>query len=838
MATTESRTEDVRWDLSDLCGSADEGRAGWTSLVEQAGAFAARYRGTIASLDAAGLRALLDESDELAQDLSRLQVYTFLRRSMDATDVEANDLTTIGRDRGADIENDLLFLGLEWIALDDDAAEALLTSKELAPYAHKLRVEREEKPYVLSEPEEQALNARRPVVSSWQALHDRQVSTLEIPFDSGDGVRPHTVSELLSCLYRNDRDVRLKAVQTLFEGLEPRTDVLAACYDALVGDRLTVDRLRGFKNPMQPTNMGNELDDETVEAMLTATEESYGIGRKWFDAKARLLGLDNLELADQYAPIGEARAFSWPEAVEVVETSFGRFSPKLSEIFRGCLDAGHVDAYPRGAKAPGAYCTAVSKQILPYVLMNYTDRLRDVSTLAHEFGHATHNVLALERQTWRSHRCGIPMAEVPSTFAQALADDYLLENEADAGTRASLAADRLENAFAAIYRQTVLARFEQRAYGVRGEGPRARRRAPERALGRGERALLRRLARDAGGLRVRLVVHPALHPRSLLHLRVLVRAARRAAALPPLSRGSRGVRPEVPRAAGRGRLRIAGRPRRAVRPRPPLDRHVARGVRGARRDARRGRDALAGAISRHDTRHDPAQASVGAVLDVLLPQRCLVCGAAGPQLCAGCRAALPVLGPPLCERCGAPTAWPVRRCSECAGRRLAFATARAAVAYDESVRLLVAGLEGARACAGSPTRPPRSSPSGCAAPRRRGAHVRPARTATAASSAATTRRSGSPPRLAAAWSLPCEPLLAALGALPAPARPLAAGAAPERRGRLPAAARVPGARVVLVDDVYTSGATASAAASARAAGARRVDVVTFARALRGVSPVG
>jgi oligoendopeptidase F len=102
--------------------------------------------------------------------------------------------------------------------------------------------------------------------------------------------------------------------------------------------------------------------------------------------------------------------------------------------------------------------------------MNYTERLRDVSTLAHEFGHATHNVVALERQTFRSHRCGIPMAEVPSTFAQAIADDYLLENEDDPGTRAALAADRLENAFAAIYRQTVLARFEQRAYGLRAEG--------------------------------------------------------------------------------------------------------------------------------------------------------------------------------------------------------------------------------------------------------------------------------------------------------------------------------------------------------------------------------
>jgi oligoendopeptidase F len=470
MSTTESRTEDVRWDLSDLSAGADDARAGWTALVARAAEFALRYRGRIGSLDAHGLRALFDEADDIGQELSRLQVYTFLRLSMDATDVEANDLTTIGRDRSAEIENDLVFLGLEWIALDDDVADKLLASAELEPYAHKLRVEREEKPYVLTEAEEQALNARRPVVSSWQALHDRQVSTLEVPFDDGEGERPHTVSELLSYLYRPDRTIRLAAVNALFEGLAPRADVLAACYDALVGDRLGIDRLRGFDDPMQPTNMNNELDGETVEAMMAATEEAYGIGRKWFEAKAGLLGLERLELADQYAPIGEARAFSWPEAVEVVDTSFGRFSPRLSEIFKACLGAGHVDAAPRAGKAPGAYCTAVSKPILPYVLMNFTDRLRDVSTLAHEFGHATHNVLALEKQSWRSHRCGIPMAEVPSTFAQSLADDYLLENESDAGTRAALAADRLENSLAAIYRQTVLARFEQRAYALRLQG--------------------------------------------------------------------------------------------------------------------------------------------------------------------------------------------------------------------------------------------------------------------------------------------------------------------------------------------------------------------------------
>ena len=470
MSSTELRAEDIRWDLTDLCESAEEARTQFTALVERAQDLAARYRGGIAELDAAGLRSLLDEADDLEQELSRLQVYSYLRLSMAAADVEANDLATFTRDRVADIENTLVFLGLEWIAVDDEPAEALLADPILAPYEHKLRVERREKPYVLSESEEQALNARRPTVSAWMALHDRQVSTLEIPFDAGEGEEPHTISKLLSYLYRPDRELRLRSVTALFDGLEPRSDVLAACYDALVGDRLSTDRLRGYANPMQPTNLDNELDDETVEAMLNATEEAYPIAHKWFAAKAKLLGLDKLELADQYAPVGDARAFTWTEAVEIVDASFNRFAPRLAEIFRSCLEAGHVDVLPRNGKAAGAYCTSVSKTILPYVLTNFTERLRDVSTLAHEFGHATHNVLSLERQTWRSHRTGIPMAEVPSTFAQSIADDYLLENETDPGTRAALAADRLENAFAAIYRQTVLARFEQRAYEVRAEG--------------------------------------------------------------------------------------------------------------------------------------------------------------------------------------------------------------------------------------------------------------------------------------------------------------------------------------------------------------------------------
>jgi predicted amidophosphoribosyltransferase len=217
------------------------------------------------------------------------------------------------------------------------------------------------------------------------------------------------------------------------------------------------------------------------------------------------------------------------------------------------------------------------------------------------------------------------------------------------------------------------------------------------------------------------------------------------------------------------------------------------------------------------------------VLDLLLPQRCLVCGTAGSQLCGRCRAVLPGLPPPLCERCGAPTAWPVRRCNECAGRRLAFATARAAVAYDDAVQLLVAGWKerGLR----------RLADEAVSVMVERLSRVDDAVLTFVPPDRDRLLRRGYHPAerlasgLAAEWSLPCESLLNRRGR----SRRQRGLSLPERRRNVSGAFAAGAAPdcVVLVDDVYTSGATAHAAAAAlRGAGARRVGVITFARALR------
>jgi ComF family protein len=218
------------------------------------------------------------------------------------------------------------------------------------------------------------------------------------------------------------------------------------------------------------------------------------------------------------------------------------------------------------------------------------------------------------------------------------------------------------------------------------------------------------------------------------------------------------------------------------------------------------------------------------VLDLLLPRRCAACAAPHETLCRRCRERLDRIVPPLCERCGAPTAWPVRRCAECSGRRLAFASARAAVVYDESAKQIVGAWKerGQRRLAAVAAE--------VVADALRAPDVSVVTFVPADRDRTLTRGHRPAERLAeelaSRWDLPARPFLARAGPLPRQRGLSLADRRRNVRGAFRPAGTAP-ARVALVDDVYTSGSTANVAASAlRRAGARHVAVVTFARAVR------
>src|SRR5262249_22266045 len=180
------------------------------------------------------------------------------------------------------------------------------------PYRYYLTRRRAERWHALDGPAEAAFAARGDAASSaWRRLYDDTMTAIEVPFDAGDGVEPHSLEALRALLRHPDRDVRLRA-----DAAEPaaRTgvaDVAAACLEAVIGDRLGEDRLRGHDGPMGATLFTDQLQPAAVEALLTAIERRAAIPRAWYVRKAAALGIAESLAADRLVPVGASPTVPW-----------------------------------------------------------------------------------------------------------------------------------------------------------------------------------------------------------------------------------------------------------------------------------------------------------------------------------------------------------------------------------------------------------------------------------------------------------------------------------------------------------------------------------------------
>jgi oligoendopeptidase F len=244
--------------------------------------------------------------------------------------------------------------------------------------------------------------------------------------------------------------------------------VLAHCYDSLVADRLAVDRLRGRDDPIEQTNLENQLDGGVVEGMLTASEGHVEIAHRWFRRKAVLLGLEQLDAVDLQVAAEEELLLPWDVARRLVVDMFGGVTPALGSEAERFFSEKRIDAEPRRGKPNEAFNLWPSTRVPGFVYLNWTGRLRDLVILAHELGHGTNYALIAQAQTDNSLRQGVAVAEVPSTFAELLLVEHLLSTDENLGR--ALLARELDSAVRAAYMAAAFARFEQSAYALRAQG--------------------------------------------------------------------------------------------------------------------------------------------------------------------------------------------------------------------------------------------------------------------------------------------------------------------------------------------------------------------------------
>jgi oligoendopeptidase F len=470
VSTVEAELESVLWDLDPLVEG--RGETGVDELLDEAtrraGAFAERHRGEVERLDSDRLAEAMEELAQIHELAGRAGSYAMLRFSTDTADPATGALLQRVRERGTTIETALLFFELEWAALDDERADALLASDRLAFCRHYLHNLRRYRPHLLSEPEERIMSEKEVTGSSaWQRLFAEQTSAIGVELPGAD--QPVPLEVALSRLYSPEREVRRGAADAVTEALEPGLRGRAFILNTLLQDKAVDDRLRDYPHWLRSRNLANEASDESVEALLEAVRARYELPRRWYRLKARLLGLDRLADYDRMAAVtAEDETVGWGEAREMVLDSYSAFSDALGGIVRRFFDEHWIDAPPRPGKRGGAFCAATVPSVHPYVMLNFTAKRRDVLTLAHELGHGVHGALAA-RQGIFHQSTPLTVAETASVFGEALVFGRLLERAETPDSRLALLAESIEDAIATIFRQTAMNRFEHLVHTERRE---------------------------------------------------------------------------------------------------------------------------------------------------------------------------------------------------------------------------------------------------------------------------------------------------------------------------------------------------------------------------------
>lgn len=472
MLTRTTAPSAPRWNLADLYAGPDDPalERDLERSVSRARDFRRRYRGCVAHLSAEELAHAVKELEEISELAARYSAFAELLHAADVQPPAHGALLARTQETASTVRQELMFFDLEWIALDEDRARQLLRQPALAPYRHYLDKLRRYRSHVLSEPEERILEEKANTGPRALArMFDEELSLATFTVEYAGSRREMNESEVLALLYEPDRALRRAAAEGLSHGLAQQARRLGYIFNVLAQDHASDDALRRYSDPMESRHLSNEVDGSTVDALLATCEAHYALAQRYYRLKRSLLGLEELWDYDRYAPVGEPLPrVAWEEARQIVLEAFGEFSPRVRHIAEQFFTGQWIDAEIRPGKRGGAFSEPAVPSAHPYVLLNFSGRLSDVMTLAHELGHGVHQYLARSQGYLQMH-APLTMAETASVFGEMLVFHSLKERLASPGQRLALLCHKIEDTIATVFRQVCLTRFEQRVHRERRE---------------------------------------------------------------------------------------------------------------------------------------------------------------------------------------------------------------------------------------------------------------------------------------------------------------------------------------------------------------------------------
>ncbi len=459
------------WDLSDLYPAMDAPAIDQDikSAREAAQAFERQHKGHITRYPGADLVDAIAEYERIDEILSRLMSYASLLHAGNMSDPEIARFYQSIQESVTEISSYMVFFTLELNHIEDADLEEKLTEPALARYRPWLRDIRVYRPHQLSDEIERLLHEKAVTGrAAWTRLFDETIAGLRFPVAGKD----LTSAEVLDLLSDADPEKRKAAAETLGTVLGNNLHIFSFITNILAKDKEIEDRWRRFPKPVSSRNLANYVEDEVVEALVSAVKDAYpSLSHRYYALKARWFGKDQLEHWDRNAPLPDAdeEVIPWSSAVDTVLDAYNKFSPGMAEIGRRFFDNAWVDGPVRPGKAPGAFAHPTVPSSHPYLLLNYQGKTRDVMTLAHELGHGVHQVLAAKHGHLMADT-PLTLAETASVFGEMLTFRRLMSETKDEKRLRNLLAGKVEDMLNTVIRQTAFFEFEQRVHDRRRRG--------------------------------------------------------------------------------------------------------------------------------------------------------------------------------------------------------------------------------------------------------------------------------------------------------------------------------------------------------------------------------
>ena len=463
-----------KWDLSKIAKNPKNPE--FQNKIKEIQALSSRFEKIKSKLDSKmsskSFMKILHDLEEISEKMSIIGGYASLSYSADTQSDEATSLLTMMSKLGSDISNKILFFDLWWkTQVDEKNAKRLMKdSGELSEYLKHKRILAK---YSLSEPEEKIINTLDVTgISALIKLYDKITNAFPYKMKVGNKSKILTREELTNFVRSTNPKAREEAYKTLLSKFYENKGVVGEIYQNIVLNwkHEGVD-IRGYKSPISMRNIANDVDDKTIESLLQVCRKNSPVFQKFFTQKAKMLNLKKLRRYDLYAPSSsniKEKTYPYDKSVRLVFDSLGRFSERLEGFAKRVFDEKHIDSSIRKGKRDGAFCSTLTPQITPFVLINFTGKTRDVFTLAHELGHAVHSLAAQDRSILVQD-APLPLAETASTFSELLLYDNISSKITDNEKKIMLS-EKIDDLYATIMRQSFFTIFEKDAHELIGNG--------------------------------------------------------------------------------------------------------------------------------------------------------------------------------------------------------------------------------------------------------------------------------------------------------------------------------------------------------------------------------